>query len=235
MISPCSQFIIYNSQFIIKKMTFSEENYLKAIYHLTSISDSVSTNAIAEKMETKASSVTDMLKKLAEKDLVNYKKYQGVSLTDKGLLSAKMIVRKHRLWEVFLVEKLDFSWDEVHDVAEQLEHIKSEKLINKLDEFLGFPTEDPHGDPIPDAHGRIVKVEKQLLSELTENQKGICVGVKDTSAEFLRYLDKQDISLGSNVEILSKESFDLSLKIKVNERELTISNKIGSNLFVKLV
>ncbi|MFV7236411.1 metal-dependent transcriptional regulator [Flavobacterium sp. ZB4R12] len=216
-------------------MTFSEENYLKAIYHLTILSDSeVSTNAIAEMMETKASSVTDMLKKLAEKDLVNYKKYQGVSLTENGKLAAKMIVRKHRLWEVFLVEKLDFSWDEVHDVAEQLEHIKSEKLINKLDDFLGNPTEDPHGDPIPDANGRIVKVEKQLLSELHENQAGICVGVQDTSSEFLKYLDKQGIALGSKIEVISKESFDLSLKIKVDSKDLTISNKIASNLFVKL-
>jgi DtxR family Mn-dependent transcriptional regulator len=216
-------------------MTFSEENYLKTIYHLTTISDTeVSTNAIAEKMETKASSVTDMLKKLAEKDLVNYKKYQGVSLTENGKLAAKMIVRKHRLWEVFLVEKLDFSWDEVHDVAEQLEHIKSEKLINKLDDFLGNPTEDPHGDPIPDVHGRIIKIEKQLLSELTENQSGICVGVKDTSSEFLKYLDKQEIALGSKIEIIGKESFDLSLKIKVDGKDLTISNKIASNLFVKL-
>ena len=216
-------------------MTFSEENYLKTIYHLTTISDTeVSTNAIAEKMETKASSVTDMLKKLAEKDLVNYKKYQGVSLTENGKLAAKMIVRKHRLWEVFLVEKLDFSWDEVHDVAEQLEHIKSEKLINKLDDFLGNPTEDPHGDPIPDVHGRIIKIEKQLLSELTENQTGICVGVKDTSSEFLKYLDKQEIALGSKIEIIGKESFDLSLKIKVDDKDLTISNKIASNLFVKL-
>ena len=215
-------------------MTFSEENYLKTIYHLTNISDSeVSTNAIAEMMETKASSVTDMLKKLAEKDLINYKKYQGVSLTEKGKLSAKMIVRKHRLWEVFLVEKLDFSWDEVHDVAEQLEHIKSEKLINKLDDFLGNPTEDPHGDPIPDVNGRIIKIEKQLLSELSENQKGICVGVKDTSSEFLKYLDKQEIALGSKIEIIAKESFDLSLKIKVDAKELTISHKIASNLFVK--
>jgi DtxR family Mn-dependent transcriptional regulator len=216
-------------------MTFSEENYLKTIYHLTIISDSeISTNAIAEMMETKASSVTDMLKKLAEKDLINYKKYQGVSLTEKGKLSAKMIVRKHRLWEVFLVEKLDFSWDEVHDIAEQLEHIKSEKLINKLDDFLGNPTEDPHGDPIPDVNGRIIKIEKQLLSELSENQIGICVGVKDTSSEFLKYLDKQGIALGSKIEIIAKESFDLSLKIKVDNKDLTISNKIASNLFVKL-
>lgn len=217
-------------------MTFSEENYLKAIYHLTLSSDAeVSTNAIAEMMETKASSVTDMLKKLSEKGLVNYKKYQGVSLTVNGKLAAKMIVRKHRLWEVFLVDKLDFSWDEVHDIAEQLEHIKSEKLINKLDDFLGNPTEDPHGDPIPDANGKIISTEKQLLSELSENQIGICVGVKDTSSEFLKYLDKQEISLGSKIEIIGKESFDLSLKIKLNDRELAISNKIATNIFVKMV
>lgn len=217
-------------------MTFSEENYLKTIYHLTNLLDSgISTNAIAEKMETKASSVTDMLKKLSEKNLVNYKKYQGVSLTPEGLHSAKMIVRKHRLWEVFLVDKLDFPWDEVHDIAEQLEHIKSEKLINKLDEFLNFPTEDPHGDPIPNADGQIIKVEKQLLSELAEKQIGVCVGVKDTSSEFLQYLDKQEIALGSKIEVISKESFDLSLKIKVGNKDLMISNKIAANLFVKKV
>ena len=215
-------------------MTYSEENYLKTIYHLTSISDSaISTNAIAEKMETKASSVTDMLKKLAEKDLINYIKYQGVSLTEKGKLAAKMIVRKHRLWECFLVEKLDFSWDEVHDIAEQLEHIKSEKLINKLDDFLGNPTEDPHGDPIPDANGRIVKVEKRLLSELEKNQSGICVGVKDTSSDFLQYLDKQEIALGSQIQILEKESFDSSYRIRVGSRELMISNKIASNIYIQ--
>ncbi|WP_338407030.1 metal-dependent transcriptional regulator [uncultured Flavobacterium sp.] len=216
-------------------MTFSEENYLKTIYHLAGITKSeVSTNAIAEMMETKPSSVTDMIKKLSEKDLVNHIKYQGVSLTEKGKLSAKMIVRKHRLWEVFLVEKLDFSWDEVHDIAEQLEHIKSEKLINKLDDFLGNPTEDPHGDPIPNAKGQIITIDKQLLSELIENQQGICVGVKDSSAEFLKYLDKQEIALGSTIEILAKESFDLSLKIRVNQTILTISNKIAMNVYVKL-
>lgn len=217
-------------------MTLSEENYLKAIYHLTTGLDTeVSTNAIAEMIETKASSVTDMLKKLADKDLVHYKKYQGVSLTEKGKLAAKMIVRKHRLWEFFLVDKLDFSWDEVHDIAEQLEHIKSEKLINKLDDFLGNPTEDPHGDPIPDANGKIIKVEKLLLSELVQGQFGICVGVKDSSTEFLKYLDKNQIALGSKIEIITKEDFDLSLKIKVRNEELTISNKIAGNLFVKVV
>ena len=215
-------------------MTYSEENYLKTIYPLTSISDfAISTNAIAEKMETKASSVTDMLKKLAEKDLINYIKYQGVSLTEKGQLAAKMIVRKHRLWECFLVEKLDFSWDEVHDIAEQLEHIKSEKLINKLDDFLGNPTEDPHGDPIPDANGRIVKIDKRLLSELEKNQAGICVGVKDTSSDFLQYLDKQEIALGSQIQILEKESFDSSYRIRVGSREIMISNKIASNIYIQ--
>ncbi len=215
-------------------MTYSEENYLKTIYHLTSVSEeAVSTNAIAEMMATKASSVTDMLKKLAEKDLVNYKKYQGVSLTDSGKLAAKMIVRKHRLWECFLVEKLNFSWDEVHDIAEQLEHIKSEKLINKLDDYLGNPTEDPHGDPIPDAEGRIIKIEKRLLSELEKKQSGICVGVKDTSSDFLKYLDKQEIALGSRIEIIEKESFDSSYRIRVGTNEIMISNKIASNIYIQ--
>ena len=217
-------------------MTFSEENYLKTIYHITVASGvEVSTNAIAEKMETKASSVTDMLKKLAEKELVVYKKYQGVLLTQKGKLSAKMIVRKHRLWEVFLVDKLQFSWDEVHDIAEQLEHLKSEKLINKLDDFLGNPTEDPHGDPIPDANGKINKVEKLVLAELNENQTGICIGVKDSSSQFLKYLDKNQITLGSKIEIVTKEEFDLSLIIKVEDKEVTISNMISNNLYVKIL
>ena len=217
-------------------MTYSEENYLKTIYHITAASGvEVSTNAIAEKMETKASSVTDMLKKLSEKELIVYKKYQGVLLTEKGKLSAKMIIRKHRLWEVFLVNKLQFSWDEVHDIAEQLEHIKSEKLINKLDDFLGNPTEDPHGDPIPDAKGKINKVEKLVLAELNENQTGICIGVKDSSTQFLKYLNKNQITLGSKMVVLAKEEFDLSLKIKVEEKVITVSNIIANNLYVKII
>ena len=145
---------------LFKMFTFSEENYLKAIYHLEIDADKgISTNAIAKKLETKASSVTDMVKKLSEKKVVVYKKYQGVTLTDFGKKTAANVVRKHRLWEVFLVEKLDFSWDEVHDVAEQLEHIKSPKLINQLDSFLGFPTHDPHGDPIPDKEGNLKTID----------------------------------------------------------------------------
>jgi DtxR family transcriptional regulator, Mn-dependent transcriptional regulator len=216
-------------------MTISEENYIKVIYHLSLVSPKgVNTNAIAGMLETKASSVTDMLKKLSEKELVSYQKYQGANLNEKGLISAKMIVRKHRLWEVFLVEKLHFSWDEVHEIAEELEHIKSEKLINKLDEFLDFPAFDPHGDPIPDENGTIKKVEKLLLSEAKINIDYQCVGVKDTSVAFLQYLDKQKISLGSKLKIVSREDFDASQTIQLGEKTLVISNKIAENIFIKI-
>ncbi|MCR9265517.1 MAG: metal-dependent transcriptional regulator [Flavobacteriaceae bacterium] len=215
-------------------MTRSEENYLKIIFHLGG-SDSIpiTTNAIAEQMETKPSSVTDMAKKLAEKGLVNYKRYQGVSLTDQGTKTALSIIRKHRLWEVFLVKKLDFSWDEVHEVAEQLEHIKSEKLIDKIDELLEFPKFDPHGDPIPSKDGKFMVRDKQLLSEMPIGGKGVCVGVKDSSAPFLKFLDKNKIALGHTIQILEKEDFDQSLHIAMEGRELRISHQIASNLYVK--
>lgn len=215
-------------------MTISEENYLKVIYHVSLVAPKgVSTNAIAGMLDTKASSVTDMLKKLADKNLVSYQKYQGVTLTDEGLHKAKMIVRKHRLWEVFLVEKLQFSWDEVHEIAEELEHIQSEPLIDKLDAFLGFPAFDPHGDPIPNAKGVINKVEKELLSEAELNQLYTCVGVKDSSTEFLQYLDKQQIALGSTIKILEKEPFDETLLVEIDGKKLTISNKIATNLYIR--
>ena len=215
-------------------MTTSEENYLKVIYHLSNLSPKgVNTNAIAAMLDTKASSVTDMLKKLSEKDLLHYQKYQGVSLTDKGKLNAKIIVRKHRLWEVFLVEKLGFAWDEVHEVAEDLEHIKSEKLINQLDQFLNYPSFDPHGDPIPNAKGEIIKIEKQLISEIEVGRTITCVGVKDTSVDFLQYLNKQNISLGTKMKVLEKEPFDGTLKIEINKSVLVISDKIATNLYVK--
>ncbi len=216
-------------------MTISEENYIKVIYHLSQVSPKgVNTNAIAGMLETKASSVTDMLKKLSEKQLVTYQKYQGVTLTEKGFLSAKMIVRKHRLWETFLVNKLSFSWDEVHEIAEELEHIKSEKLIDSLDEFLGFPTFDPHGDPIPNQKGEIIKIDKLLLSEAVLDKDYVCVGVKNSSVEFLQYLDKQNISLGSTIKVISREEFDSSLTIILNTKTISISNKIAENLFIKV-
>lgn len=215
-------------------MTRSEENYLKTIFHLGSgEAGSINTNAIAEQMETKPSSVTDMAKKLAEKGLVNYKKYQGISLTDAGVKTALSIVRKHRLWETFLVEKLDFAWDEVHEVAEQLEHIKSEKLIDKLDQLLQFPKYDPHGDPIPGKNGEFQEHNKDLLSELPVGANGICVGVKDSSSAFLQYLDKHEISIGKPIQILGKEAFDGSLHLKIGEREHTVSHQIACNIYLK--
>ena len=215
-------------------VTFSEENYLKAIYHLSNHgNESVSTNAIAKKIKTKASSVTDMIKKLAEKDLVNYKKYQGVELTESGRRMAVSVIRKHRLWEVFLVRKLNFSWDEVHEVAEQLEHIHSEKLINQLDAFLEFPTVDPHGDPIPDKNGNIKKTEKVLLAQITDSEQYVCIGVNDSSAEFLKYLDKHKIALGTQFKVIAKESFDESMVIEIENRQLTVSKEVANNLYVK--
>jgi len=212
----------------------SEENYLKAIYHLSEHAQSgISTNAIAQKLATKASSVTDMVKRLAEKELLVYKKYQGVSLTELGRKIAAGVIRKHRLWEVFLVEKLNFSWDEVHDVAEQLEHIQSVKLINELDGFLGFPKTDPHGDPIPDKEGKFHPIQKRLLSTLKENESGVCVGVDDSSSDFLKYLDKHKISLGKRIEVVAIEPFDGSLTIKVGDHQLSISNKISNNIYIQ--
>ncbi len=219
---------------LILVTTFSEENYLKAIYHLGKHGNTaVSTNSIAEKMHTKASSATDMIKKLAEKKLVDYKRYQGVRLTEEGRLVAAIVIRKHRLWEVFLVEKLNFSWDEVHEVAEQLEHIRSEKLTNELDAFLDFPTEDPHGDPIPDKDGYIKEANKILLSQINSGESCICVGVKDSSKEFLKYLDKNNIALGSNIEVITRESFDNSMGISIGSHQLIISNVVANNLYVK--
>ena len=209
-------------------------NYLKTIYHLSLSSDlGVSTNSIANAMESKPSSVTDMIQKLADKGFVLYKKYQGVELTEKGKKAAIYIVRKHRLWEVFLVNKLGFTWDEVHEIAEQLEHINSEKLIDNLDKFLDFPTKDPHGDPIPDKNGNFPKVKRQLLCEAPLNTDLIFVGVNDSSTSFLQYLDKQNIALGSVIKIIEKEAFDDSLKLLINNEEIVISQIISKNIFVK--
>jgi len=215
-------------------MTHSEENYIKGIYHLSQGGKtSISTNALAGQMDTKPSSVTDMIKRLSEKGLVHYKKYQGVHLTEKGAQQALKVIRKHRLWEVFLVEKLDFSWDEVHEVAEQLEHIESEKLIDRLDDLLDNPDFDPHGDPIPDKQGRFKTREKKLLSTMPVSSHGICVGVVDSSSSFLKFLDKHHIELGKRVEVLDKEAYDQSMEILIGERRLQISHQIASNLYIK--
>lgn len=217
-------------------MTLSEENYLKTIFHLQDkFGKEVPTNAIAQELQTRASSVTDMIKRLSDKGLVNYIPYQGSSLSESGTNYALTIIRKHRLWEYFLVEKLNFSWDEVHDIAEQLEHIKSEKLTNKLDEFLGYPKVDPHGDLIPDKEGNFATVDQVLLADCHQGDRGIFIGVGDSSKNFLQYLDKQQISLGNTIEVLSKESFDDSFIVKIEGAQKTISRKVASNLFIKMV
>lgn len=215
-------------------MTLAEENYIKAIFHLErETQEIISTNAIAEVMDTKPSSVTDMVKKLADKELLSYQKYKGVSLTEKGQSCAAMIIRKHRLWEVFLVDKLNFQWDEVHEIAEQLEHIDSFELIDRLDEFLGFPEVDPHGDPIPNKEGHIKKTKKVLLAEMNVLETGICVGVKETNSAFLQYLDKINLSIGSSITVLEKESFDSSLQIKLDNKDIFISDSVANNIFIK--
>lgn len=212
----------------------TEENYLKAILHLSDESDSgVSTNAIAKVLNTKPSSVTDMIKKLADKQMVSYKKYYGVNLTSEGRVIAINTLRKHRLWEVFLVEKLSFSWDEVHEIAEQLEHIQSPELTNRLDDFLGNPKYDPHGDPIPNKDGEINDYRSSIsLSEAELNKSYVVIGVADSSTEFLNYLESNGLTLGAQVMPLRRHSFDSSMNIIVNNENMNLSERVIKNLKV---
>lgn len=217
-------------------MEFSstEENYIKSIFHLSEDGDeNISTNDIARSVNATAASVTDMLKKLKQKKIITYEKYQGVRLTKEGETIGKYIVRKHRLWEVFLVEKLGYSWDKIHDIAEQLEHIRSEEMIDKLDRFLGFPKFDPHGDPIPDASGNIKPVKQILLSKMKVGEKGKVVGVKDSSSKLLQYLDSLEIHLGTSIEISEVVEFDNSFVVQLGKkRKITLSKLAAQNIFV---
>ena len=213
----------------------TEENYLKAIYKLAEAEPDcgVSTNRIAAALSTRAASVTDMLRRLSEKGLLAYEKYRGVQLTTEGRRLALLTIRKHRLWEVFLVQQLGFSWDEVHEVAEELEHVDSPLLMRRLDAFLGHPALDPHGDPIPAEDGAIRRPAHRLLADLLAGEKGTLAGVKNTSAPFLQYLDKVGLPLGARVEVLDKVTFDHSLELRVNcDRTTLISAEVSRNLFV---
>ena len=216
-------------------LSSTEENYLKAIYKISERdSKAASTNAISKEMKTTAASVSDMLQRLSSKGLTHYEKYKGVTLTEKGNSLATALIRKHRLWEVFLVEKLDFTWDEVHELAEQLEHIQSIKLVNRLDKFLGNPKFDPHGDPIPNADGVFTHRRQVELSELQIGESGTLVGVQEDSSTFLQYLDKMGLKLGVELKVLEKFEFDNSVKLLINNTEqITISNKVSKNLFLK--
>ena len=214
----------------------TEENYLKAIYKLSEAEPDtagVSTNRIAAELTTRAASVTDMLRRLADKGLLNYEKYRGVQLTLEGQRLALLTIRKHRLWEVFLVQQLNFSWDEVHEVAEELEHVQSALLMRRLDAFLGHPALDPHGDPIPAEDGAMRRPTHRLLADLCLGEHGTLAAVKNTSAPFLQYLDKVGLQLGAMIEVLDKVTFDNSFEISINhERTTLISAEVSRNLFV---
>jgi len=213
----------------------SEENYIKAIFHLQKETATVTTNALANDLKTKPASVTDMMKKLKLKKLLHYKPYQGFRLSREGNKVALGIIRRHRLWEYFLAEKLKFSWDEVHDVAEHLEHVSSKKLIDKLDEYLGFPRMDPHGDPIPDANGNIETSRQICITELPVNQPAVVCHVSDQSPEILELLQHKKISIGSKVEVKRKFDFDNTMEIKMRQQPLfTISNQLAKNIFVRV-
>ncbi len=216
--------------------TITEENYIKAIFHLQQGEGTVSTNELAAELHTKAASVTDMLKKLKTKKLLSYEKYKGVRLSADGKKLALGIVRKHRLWEYFLVDKLQFGWDEVHEVAEELEHISSKKLVEKLDAFLGHPKFDPHGDPIPDSHGKMAVQQQINLIDLAVNKAAEVSGVGSQSTELLELLKHKHIGIGTKLEVKRKFSFDHSIEIKLkNQNPFTISQQLAQALFVKLV
>ena len=216
-------------------ITLAEENYLKAILSISLNEDGkVSTNAIANEIGTSAASVSDMLKKLGEKKLIKYEKYKGVELSKLGQNKAVMILRKHRLWETFLVNKLDFNWGEVHDVAEQLEHIQSSELIDRLDIFLEHPKFDPHGEPIPNKEGKIASTNTTPLNELQVNTKGKIMGVSLDEKDFLDYLTKLNITIGTEVILIEKVSFDKSLSIKIENTKQHISSDVAKHLLIKI-
>lgn len=212
--------------------TSTEENYIKAIYHLQHASNKVSTTSLSEEMNTKPASVTDMLKKLRAKRIVHYQRYKGFNLTETGNRKALSIIRKHRLWEYFLVNKLGFEWDEVHQVAEELEHITSNELITRLDNFLGNPSFDPHGDPIPDQNGRIKTIKQSSLTSLPIKKTASVSSVKNQSDEMLDMLKHYQIGIGTKLKVIRRFEFDGSVEIKIDRQPVTvISKQVAQNVF----
>ena len=217
-------------------ITRSEENYLKSIFSVfMQTKNNVSTNEIANLLDTSPASVTEMLKKLQDKSLVIYEKYYGVRLSKLGEKKAIAIIRKHRLWETFLVNKLDFSWSEVHEVAEQLEHINSEKLTDKIDQLLNYPKFDPHGDPIPSKNGIFNFQERVSIFEMDINEEGIIMGVSLDNKDFLDYLTRLKISIGIKVKVIEQIKFDQSMKISYDSKTEHISKEIAENILVKIL
>jgi DtxR family transcriptional regulator, Mn-dependent transcriptional regulator len=214
--------------------SIAEENYIKAIFHLQGENNTVTTNALAQELNTRPASITDMLKKLKLKKLVHYQAYQGFKLTNEGRKVALDIIRRHRLWEFFLSEKLKFSWEEVHQVAEQLEHVSDKKLIDRLDEYLNFPKFDPHGDPIPDSSGKMIVSRQVNLTDLPINKMAEVCNVGNQSAEILDLLKHNKIVIGTKLEVKKRFDFDRSIEIKIRQRPpVTISEQLAKNIFVK--
>ena len=215
------------------KYSASKENYIKAIFHLQQEQESVTTNALAEALQTKPASVTAMLQKLQTQQLLQYEKYHGVKLSAGGRKIAMQIVRRHRLWEYFLVEKLQFGWEEVHEIAEELEHISSSKLVDRLEAFLDFPKADPHGDPIPDIHGKMPAVQQLAVCDMAVSSTGIVNGISDQSAEMLALLKHKNIQMGTRLEVKRKFSVDGSIELKIRQQPaVTISGHVAKNLLV---
>ncbi len=215
------------------KNTTSEENYLKTIYHLQEESATVTTNALAESLNTKAASVTDMMKKLSAKKLLHYKPYYGFSLSAEGKKIALHVIRRHRLWEYFLSEKLKFSWNEVHQLAEELEHVSSVQLVDRLDEYLGFPQFDPHGDPIPDKKGKLRATRRIALSDLPLFQTAEVCQVTNQSKELLELLHHKNIGIGTRLEVRKHFDFDHSMELKIKGSVINISEQLAKNIYVK--
>jgi DtxR family transcriptional regulator, Mn-dependent transcriptional regulator len=222
---------------MISELSFTEENYLKAMYHLSQGgTESVNTNSLSESMSTTPASANDMVKRLSTKKLVSHKKYKGATLLPVGKMIALKVIRKHRLWEVFLVDKLGFKWDEVHEIAEQLEHIKSSVLIEKLDEFLGHPTMDPHGDPIPDENGLMKEIIRASLDEIALGSVGMIVAVNSDDTLLLQHLDQIGIQLGTRIELKARMDFDGSITIRVDEeKDQFLSKHVAENLMITLI
>jgi len=214
--------------------SLTEENYLKALYNLTSTKEMVNVKELAEYFNIKMPTVTSMIKKLASKNLVEYESYRPLKLTSIGQRQAALIVRKHRLTEMFLVEKMGIGWEDVHDIAEQIEHIKSHILFDKMDELLDFPISDPHGSPIPDKDGN-VRIEK--LSRISDYKAGDTLKLKavlNSSKEFLEYLNSKDIQLEQTINIINVESFDQSMTVSYsNHPNETLSHTVCKKLLVK--
>lgn len=213
-----------------------EENYLKALFHLSENGKGeVNVKDLSKHLEIKMPTVNSMMKKLAEKELVIYESYKPLRLSDKGILKASLIVRKHRLTEMFLVDKMGFGWEQVHEIAEQIEHIQSSIFFDKMDELLNFPKLDPHGSPIPDKNGKIEIINYKKLAEFKEGDKVEICAVIGSSDEFLKYLNSKNIHLSDEIEIISVEDFDGTMKVKFlksNEIE-SFSNHVTSRLLGK--